>query len=82
MPYNFDQAPRQGEYLWDYMDRIGVPRHDIMEELEKAAKEMEGKTSQNATWHGSGLHRWLDVDGKSDTQTLWRDLQPYLKSQE
>jgi hypothetical protein len=79
-PHPFETPPRDGEYLWTYMRRSGVPPEAIMAELERAADELEKATDSKVEWHGSGKKRWLEINGKSDTLSLWQALLPYLKN--
>lgn len=77
--YAYNLPPQACEYLWEYMQRIGVPEEIIMTELEQAAERLEATTDSQVEWHGSGRQRWLEVDGQSDTPSLWRLLQPHLE---
>lgn len=76
--YRFESAPLPGEYLWDYLERLGVPKAEIMPRLEEAAAELQHATGRNVEWHGYGECRWLEIDGRSDTPYLVDALEPYL----
>jgi hypothetical protein len=77
--HNFDIPPQNDEYLWNYMHRVGVPDDVIMRELDEAATRVKETTGSKVEWHGSGTKRWLEIDGKSDSVSLWRILQNHLK---
>lgn len=77
--YNYNAQPQPDEYMWDYMERVGVPDDVIMRELDEAADHLSATTDSQVEWHGSGRKRWLEIDGKSDTTSLWRILQSHLK---
>ncbi|HET8709428.1 MAG TPA: hypothetical protein VFL85_04065 [Candidatus Saccharimonadales bacterium] len=59
-------APRKGEMPWNVLVRNGVPAGQIMHDLDQAAK----RSGMDYEWHGSGKHKWLEVNGKSDTKSV------------
>ena len=74
----YDADPLPGEWLWDWMERIGVPRSEIMPRLEEAAAELERTTGRHVEWEGCEYERRLTVDGHTDTPYLADALRPYL----
>ena len=76
----FNSPPLTGEYLWDYMDRIGVPPGQIMPTIHEAVDDLRAAGGHDIEWHGSNeLNQWLEIDGQSDTPALWRHLRPYFE---
>lgn len=61
-------APRPGEMPWNVLLRNGVPAGQIMHDLDQAAKQ----SGAPYDWHGNGTHKWLEVNGKSDTKSIMK----------
>lgn len=66
---------RRGDRPWNTLQRAGVPAGQIMHDLDAAAK----KSGLDYEWHGSGKHRWIEVEGKSDTPSIIQLLGKYIK---
>jgi hypothetical protein len=69
-----EYAIHQGDMPWDVLRRAGVPEGSIMHQINHAAKE----SGLDYSWHGSGEHRWIEVDGHSDTATVIKLLKSHF----
>jgi hypothetical protein len=74
------QAPKafevhKGDYAWNVVARAGIPEAEVMQRIDAAAKA----SGLNYQWHGSEKHRWLEVNGKSDTEFVINALGKYIK---
>lgn len=65
----------KGDRVWDVMEQSGVPESEIMQRIDAAAKA----SGLNYQWHGSEKHRWIEVNGKSDTKFVINALGKYIK---
>lgn len=70
---------RAGDYPWDVLQRAGVPEGQIMPDLEQAGQAYEAATGNNVQWYGTGKHRWVKVNGQSDTEAVVHMLDNYLQ---
>jgi hypothetical protein len=75
----FNIEPKDGDYPWDVMQRNGVANRDIMPELERAGHDYEAATGEKVELHGSGTHRWIEVDGDSKPSVVWSKLVGFLR---
>lgn len=69
-----DATPESGKYLWHLMADAGVDPSDIMGRLQAAA-EMAERNGMEVVWDANDK---LKIDGKADTASLVKALQPYL----
>lgn len=65
----------KGDLPWDSLQSAGIPADQIMQRLDAAAK----KSGLKYQWHGSGTHKWIEVDGHSDTKTVMNDLDKFIQ---
>lgn len=76
----FETEPLPGEYLWDVLDRAGVPHDQIMPTINEAVDGLRSAGGHEVEWHGcTEFNQWLEIDGESETDVLWRHLRPYLE---
>lgn len=80
IPAPVEVAPLQfevnaGQTPWGVLENAGVPPEVIMQRLDEAAQA----SGLPYEWHGSGMGRWLEVNGQSDTQSIINMLGRYIK---
>lgn len=78
-PKSAELVVRAGDYPWDVLQRAGVPEGQIMSDLEQAGQAYEHATGNKVQWYGTGKHRWVKVNGQSDTRDVVQALDNYLQ---
>lgn len=67
-----------GDTPWSVLTRNGVGGDQVYNHLTDAAQHLQADKGIPFEWHGTGTGMWLEVGGKSDTQSAMDALSPYL----
>ena len=68
-------AVHKGDRPWNALQEAGIPADQIMARLDAAAKA----SGLSYEWHGSGTHKWIKVNGHSDTKSVMNYLDKFIQ---
>lgn len=76
---DFEVPIRNGQTLWSYLQQLGMPKAEVMDQiLDATAEYAKAHPDASVKVVGSGTRQWVSINGQSGVREVADLLQPYL----